>query len=29
MTQPVYAQVHAAEMRYLGEAVGQAITHDL
>jgi hypothetical protein len=29
MTQRVYAHVHAAEMRSLGEAFGQAITRDL
>jgi integrase len=29
MTQRVYAHVHAAEMRALGEAFGQAITRDL
>jgi hypothetical protein len=28
MTQRVYAHVHAAEMRSLGEAFGQAITRD-
>jgi hypothetical protein len=29
MTQRVYAHAHAAEMRSLGEAFGQAITRDL
>ena len=29
MTQRVYAHVHAAEMRSLGEAFGRALTHDL
>jgi hypothetical protein len=29
MTQRVYAHVHAAEMRALGEAFGKAITRDL
>ena len=29
MTQRVYAHVHAAEMRALGEAFGQAITREL
>ena len=29
MTQRIYAHVHAAEMRSLGEAFGQAITRDL
>ncbi len=28
MTQPVYAHVHAAEKRPLGEACGRAITRD-
>jgi hypothetical protein len=28
MIQRVYAHVHAAEMRSLGEAFGQAITRD-
>jgi hypothetical protein len=28
MTQRVYAHVHVAEMRSLGEAFGQAITRD-